>query len=43
LDADLKAKRDANYDPKLESDAKHWIESVTGERLGGSLHMVKID
>ena len=40
LDADLKAKRDANYDPKLEAEAKQWVESVTGEHLGSSLHAV---
>jgi len=34
----LKAKRDASYDPKLEADAKQWIESVTGEKLGGDVH-----
>jgi hypothetical protein len=24
LDAELKAKRDASYDPKLEAEAKEW-------------------
>jgi len=35
LDAELKAKRDASYDPKLESEAKSWITSQTGENVSG--------
>jgi len=34
LDAELKAKADAKYDPKLEAEAKNWIEAVTGESFG---------
>lgn len=38
MDAELKAKRDAQYDPRLEAEARKWIESVTGESLQGSFH-----
>eukprot|EP00027_Filamoeba_sp_ATCC50430_P004432 CAMPEP_0168551500 /NCGR_PEP_ID=MMETSP0413-20121227/6206_1 /TAXON_ID=136452 /ORGANISM="Filamoeba nolandi, Strain NC-AS-23-1" /LENGTH=129 /DNA_ID=CAMNT_0008582031 /DNA_START=83 /DNA_END=472 /DNA_ORIENTATION=- len=38
LDAELKAKRDAQYDPKLEAQARAWVESMTGEKLSGSFH-----
>jgi len=33
MDAELKAKRDASYDPKLENDAKNFIESTTGTSI----------
>ncbi|KAJ3019283.1 Muscle-specific protein 20 [Thoreauomyces humboldtii] len=31
LDRDLAAKAAAKYDPERENDARHWIESITGE------------
>lgn len=31
LDAELKAKQEANYDPELERDVCDWISKVTGE------------
>jgi len=34
LDADLKAKQDAKYDPELEADVANWIQKVTGEDKG---------
>jgi len=34
LDSDLKLKQDSKYDPKLEAQAREFIESKTGETLG---------
>ncbi len=34
LDAELKAKRDAGADPKLEAEAREWIETVGGMPIG---------
>jgi len=36
LDAELAAKNAAKYDPKLESDARHFIEVTTGEKVSGT-------
>jgi hypothetical protein len=33
LDAQLKEKREASYDKKLEEQAQRWIEAVTGEKF----------
>lgn len=33
LDAELAAKREANYDYELEYEAQEWIENVTGEQF----------
>lgn len=33
LDAELAAKREANYDYDLENEAQEWIENVTGEQF----------
>jgi len=38
LDAELDAKRKAQYDPNAEKNAKAWVESITGESLGDDLH-----
>jgi len=38
LDSDLKLKQDAKYDPKLEAQAREFIESKTGEKIGDNLH-----
>jgi len=35
LDADIKKKLDAKYDPKLEAQAQAWIESKVGHSLEG--------
>jgi hypothetical protein len=40
LDAELEAKRKAQYDPALEADSKKWIESMIGESIGDDLHEV---
>jgi hypothetical protein len=40
LDAELEAKRKASYDPKLESEAKQFIEKTTGESLSSDFHEV---
>jgi len=36
LDAELAKKAKEKYDPKLEQEAKSWIEEVTGEKLTGN-------
>jgi hypothetical protein len=36
LDADLKNKMDAKYDPELENKARNWLESVTGGKQRGT-------
>jgi hypothetical protein len=38
LDADLKAKRDSSYDPNLEKQAREFVESMTGEKIGPNFH-----
>jgi len=38
LDAELQQKREAQYDSRLESTAKEWIEHVTGAHLGSDFH-----
>jgi len=35
LDAEIHAKREANYDREGEAKAKEWIQKVTGQTLGG--------
>jgi len=34
LDAELKAKQDAKYDPQMEKDVTGWIEAISGEKKG---------
>jgi hypothetical protein len=36
LDADLKAKADAKFDPELEKEVCEWIEKVTGRKKEGN-------
>jgi hypothetical protein len=38
LDAELKEKREASYDKRLEQQAQRWIEAVTGERFPADFH-----
>ncbi|KAJ3227674.1 hypothetical protein HK099_000778 [Clydaea vesicula] len=38
LDRDLAAKQAAKYDPQREAEARTWIETVTGEKIGGNFH-----
>lgn len=38
LDAELEAKRNANYDSNLENDVRAWIERLTGDSIGPDFH-----
>ena len=38
LDRELAEKAAAKYDPKLEAEARGWVEAVTGEALEGDFH-----
>jgi hypothetical protein len=38
MDKELADKQAAKWDPKLEAEARAWIEAVLGEKLEGSLH-----
>lgn len=37
IDAELKNKRDASLDPKLETEAREWIAAVGGTPIGPDL------
>lgn len=37
IDAELKNKRDASLDPKLEAEAREWIGAVGGTPIGPDL------
>lgn len=36
MTAELQAKKDAKHDPKMEQEARDWIEAVTGEKITGA-------
>lgn len=38
LDAELEAKRSANYDQNLENDVRAFVEKITGESIGDDFH-----
>jgi hypothetical protein len=38
LDAELKEKREASYDKRLEQQAQRWIEAVIGEKFPADFH-----
>lgn len=38
MTAELEKKKAAKYDPELERQARQWIESVTGDRIGTNFH-----
>jgi hypothetical protein len=40
LDAELAAKRQAQYDPRLEGEARQFVEQITGESIGSDFHAV---
>ena len=35
IDADIAKRMKEKYDPQLETQAKEWIEQVTGEKFSG--------
>ncbi len=43
IDKDLRAKREAKYDPELERQAREWITAVTSIPLQGTLHEALMD
>ena len=38
MDKELAEKQAAKWDPKLEAEARQWIEAVTGMEIGADLH-----